>query len=70
MEATHEPVWTLQAALWHNLADTYRSRMGNDPVAAIYFVQLDSIRCRVEHQSDRVFLPARLIWPFCNTTRV
>jgi hypothetical protein len=57
MELTRgAPLWmTLQAALWHNLADSYRYRIGNDPVSWIYFTQLDSIKSWVEEDADRVF---------------
>jgi hypothetical protein len=55
LESTREPLWTLQAALWHNLADSYRYRIGNDPVAWIYFEQLESIRGWVDDKSDRLF---------------
>jgi hypothetical protein len=52
---TREPLWTFQAAVWHNLADSYRYRIGNDPVAWIYFEQLESIRGWVDDKSDRLF---------------
>lgn len=55
MDSTREPLWTLQAAIWHNLADSYRLRIGNDPVSWVYFELLESIHGWMGDKSDRIF---------------
>lgn len=60
MEQTHEPLWTLQAAIWHNLADSYRLRIANHASSWVYFEQLDAIRGWVGDKSDRMFFDRAL----------
>lgn len=60
MEQTRETLWTMQAAIWHNLADSYRLRIANNRASWVYFEQLDAIRGWVVDKSDRVFFERAL----------
>jgi hypothetical protein len=60
LERTRRPVWTLQAAIWYNLADCSRFRSSN-PASCVYFGQLEAIVGYLMDKDDRVFFERAIV---------
>lgn len=55
MKFTRRPIWTLQAAIWYNLADSTRCQQAVTPASCRYFGQLETILELLPDPDDMVF---------------
>jgi hypothetical protein len=55
MKVTHRPLWTLQAAIWYNLADSTRFQQAVTPASCRYFGQLETIMELLPDPDDLLF---------------
>jgi hypothetical protein len=55
MKFTRRPLWTLQAAIWYNLADSTRLQQAVTPASCRYFGQLETIMELLPDPDDLLF---------------
>jgi hypothetical protein len=55
MKFTRRPLWTLQAAIWYNLADSTRFQQAVTPASCRYFGQLETIMELLPDPDDLMF---------------